>query len=428
MNAPRRIVLLLLAFSLLAAVIWGNQIYYRLTYLWAFVLAGTWLWSSLSMRGLSVSRSARTLRAQVGQVFEERFEVSNQSRIPKLWLEVHDGSSLPGSKGSRVLTLIESRGGRSYYARTRLAKRGVYPLGPTSVSTGDLWGIFSAQSSEPATVSLLVYPMLVEINAFPNPPGLLPGGEALRRRTHQVTPNAYGVRDYAPGDPLNRIHWASTARRDRFMVKEFELDPLADVWIFLDAAQLVQATRDEPEQQYDLDIFWRSGGKAPLAPSTEEYGVVIAASLAHYYLRQRRSVGFITAGQHLALLPPDRGPRQLGKILEALALLQCQGQIPLRALVETQSRHMPRGSTVVLITPMGDEELVGIADFLVRRGMRPVVVWLNAETFGGHSPSEQLLEKLSALSIPIRHVTHGANLEAVLSAGAKPTVAPVNVL
>jgi uncharacterized protein (DUF58 family) len=67
--------------------------------------------------------------------------------------------------------------------------------------------------------------MMFNIHSFPLPSGLLSGGEALRRRTHQITPNAAGVRDYAPGDPLNRIHWISTARRRRLMVKEFELDP-----------------------------------------------------------------------------------------------------------------------------------------------------------------------------------------------------------
>ena len=40
-------------------------------------------------------------------------------------------------------------------------------------------------------------------------------GEALRRRTHYVTTNAAGVRDYAPGDSFGRIHWPSTARRNR---------------------------------------------------------------------------------------------------------------------------------------------------------------------------------------------------------------------
>ena len=45
-------------------------------------------------------------------------------------------------------------------------------------------------TSIPGQEVSLVYPMMSEVTSFPNPPGLLPGGEALRRRTHQVTANA----------------------------------------------------------------------------------------------------------------------------------------------------------------------------------------------------------------------------------------------
>src|SRR5690606_31015882 len=81
--------------------------------------------------------------------------------------------------------------------------------------------------------------------------GLLSGGEAQRQRSHNVTTNAAGVRDYAYGDSFNRIHWRSTARKDKLVVKEFEIDPLVDIWIFPDfsAGALTEAEglqRTEP--------------------------------------------------------------------------------------------------------------------------------------------------------------------------------------
>lgn len=127
MNTSQRVTIILLTLSLIVGVATGEKIYYRLSYLWGFLLAGSWIWSRLSIRGVKVERSARALRAQVGQIFEERFDVHNQSRMPRLWLEVNDESSLPGSEGSRVLTMIEGRQGRSYLARTRLIKRGSFP-------------------------------------------------------------------------------------------------------------------------------------------------------------------------------------------------------------------------------------------------------------------------------------------------------------
>ena len=180
MTTGQRVVLILLALSTAAGVATGGKIYYRLALFWAVLFFGSWLWSEYALRSLKFQRTARTLRAQVGQIFEERFEVENLGRLPRLWLEVHDESSLPGADGSRVLTMIESRNARSYLARTRLIHRGVFPLGPTILASGDIFGIFPVNKTLPVKDSLLVYPMMVDLRGFPNPPGLLPGGEALR--------------------------------------------------------------------------------------------------------------------------------------------------------------------------------------------------------------------------------------------------------
>jgi uncharacterized protein (DUF58 family) len=411
----RRIVFILFIFSLLAGAITGGNIFYRLSYLWIFLFLGGWLWARISLQGVNIKRSARSLRAQVGQIFEERFDVQNNNRLPRLWLEIRDESNLPGSRGSRVLTLIRGREGRSYLVRTRLVQRGVFTLGPTSMTSGDIFGLYLKNNSTPALESLLVFPTMVNILNFPNAPGLLPGGEALRRRTPQITPNAAGVREYAPGDALSRIHWLSTARRDKIMVKEFELDPLADVWIFLDAERSVQAALPHPPPSAQVDDFWRGFVTIPLAPTTEEYGVSIAASLARHFLRKSRAVGFVSAGQQLALLPPDRGGRQLGKILEALALLKAEGEMPLRGLVETQARHLPRGSTAILITPSVRDDTVLVADYLGRRGLRPVVVFLDAASFGGESGTPALIEQIRILGIPTRRIANGDDLGQTLS-------------
>jgi len=417
MNTGQKVVLALLALSLIAGLATGGKLYYRLSIFWILLFFGSWLWSYFSLGGLQFIRSARTTKAQVGQIFEERFEIQNLNRFPRLWLEIHDESSLPGSEGSRVLTMVKGKQTRSYVARVRLIKRGVFPLGPTTLATGDLFGLFPVETKIPGIDSLLVYPMMVDIKSFPNPPGLLPGGEALRRRTHQITPNAAGIREYFTGDPLNRIHWLSSARRGRLMVKEFELDPLADVWIFVDAAALVQSSLPQESTDNYAKDFWNHPVKIPLPPSTEEYGISVAASLARDYLRRGRAVGLACSGQHLTLIAPDRGGRQLGKILEALALIQMRGKLPINALIETQVKHMVRGSTVVLITPSVLREVAFVVDFLIQRGLKPIVILLDAYSFGGTSGTDRLAESIKLLGIPYRLIKKDADLSAALSDG-----------
>jgi len=413
-NTTQRVVFLLFGVCLVAGIVTGNIIYYRLTYLWGFLILVSWMTSYFSLRGVQFRRSARTLRSQVGQIFEEQYEIRNTGRLPRLWIEVRDESELPGTRGSHVLTMIGGRESRSYLARTRLTERGVFPLGPTVIGSGDLFGLFPVSRTIKNQDSLLVYPMIVNVREFPNPPGLLPGGEALRRRTPQITPNASGVREYFPGDPLNRIHWISTARRNRIMVKEFELDPLADVWVFLDAARAVQVAQPMPQAEIEAQDIWRRKFKYSLPPSTLEYAVSATGSLARYYLQKGRAVGLVSAGPSIRILPGDRGGRQLGKILEALALVKGEGAIPLQGLVEAQARHLPRGSTAVLVTPSASDTVYKVADLLLRRGLRPVVVLIHAITFGGPQDNKSVEFSLRSLGIPICQVDYGVDLTSSL--------------
>jgi uncharacterized protein (DUF58 family) len=415
MSFALRVVLFLLIGSLLAGAVTGSQLYYRLSYVWLLLLSVSWGMSWFSLRNVRVRRQARSLRSQVGHIFEEHFEIQNQSRLPRLWIDVHDESPLPGSRGSHVLTLIGGRESRTYLARTRLQERGVFQLGPTHLHSGDLFGMFPVQRTFESETSILVYPLIFEIPSFPNPPGLMPGGESLRRRTAQITSNAAGVRDYVSGDPLNRIHWVSTARRGRLIVKEFELDPLAEVWVFIDANQGIHFSKPYKKPEYDPQEFWRKQSKYELPPASEEYVVSITASLARYYLQRGRAVGMVAFGQMLQVLPADRGGRQLGKVLESLALLRAEGHLPLQGLVEAQARNLPRGSTAILVTTSAAHNVFQTADILLRRGLRPVVVILDATTFGGHFGSDQIVASLQFLGIPVSKVACGDDLAQTLS-------------
>jgi len=409
-----RVILGLLAFSLFGFVTSGQSIYARLSYLWVFLILGNYLLARIALRGIEVNRKARLVKAQVGEIYEENFEVHNRARFPRIWVEIRDHSGLPGARGSRVLSLIGPRKTRSYVSRTRLAQRGAYPLGPTELRSGDPFGLFPVSRTFPTQQTLTVYPRLVEVNSFPSPPGLLPGGEAIRRRTHQITPNAATVREYATGDPLNRIHWTSSARRDRLMVKEFELDPLAEVWLFLDAEQQSQASLPYTPETDAGSILLSDKVDNRLAPDTAEYAASIAASLARYFLRQRRSVGFMAAGSSLDVLPADRGGRQLSKLMERLALMRADGDVPYTGFVSSQARYLTRGSTVILITPAPSDEIALLVDQLLRLGLRPIAVLLDASTFDGEEGSPALASAVGSLGVPCILIREGQDVAAAL--------------
>ncbi|HJR79522.1 MAG TPA: DUF58 domain-containing protein [Anaerolineales bacterium] len=424
MTPGRILVLIMLLVGGVGTAVTGNVVYVRLLYLSALLIAIAWLTSMFALRGVKVERHARSLRAGVGDIFEEHFEISNTSKVPKLWLEVANESNVPHAAGSRVLTFLRAKQKRVYTARNWLTHRGGFPLGPTTVTSGDLFGIFRVSKTFPATSSLMVLPMIFPVSEFLSPPGLLPGGKAIRRKSIDITPHAAGIREYVPGDPMKRIHWPTSIRREQLMVKEFEQDPQAEVWLFLDTHKNAHVAKSS--ETYDTppidDLLLLKRRKVKLAPSTLEYSISITASLAHYFIAQRRAVGLVSAlGRSFKVIPAERSERQEAKILEELAFLQAESTYTLPGLVTAQMGQLPQGSSAILITPMIWPELLLGVDSLLRRNLRPVVVLLMSHSFGSRANNEDLAQSLSERKVPVCRVYCEADLSETLSSFAVNT-------
>ncbi len=392
---------------------------YRLIYVSVMLIIASWIWAFLSVRGLSLRRNARGFRQQLGEVFEERFEIINRYALVRVWLEIKDESNLPGASGSRVFSWIGGKEQRTYTSYTLLTQRGEYNLGPTVIYSGDPFGLFAFQRNYDSLDTVLVMPYFVELSTFPFPPGLLTGGKALRRKTPETTPQSAGVREYAPGDALSRIHWPTTARRDRFMVKEFEQDPQADVWVFLDAQKTAHFSQVEQDEAPKVEKFWlwKQKFKFSLPASTFEYSASVAASVANYFIKQGQAVAFVSSGQMHTALSAERGDRQMTKILETLAFLKGEGELPLLGLVNAQMANVSRGSVAVLITASGDESIAIAADGLAQRRIKPVVILIDPTSFGSATGIETLAGVLKARKIPVAIVHKGDDLKWVLEKG-----------
>ena len=418
-------ILLILILSWAFALQTGRPLAYNLAYLVTAVIVLSYLWAWANVTWVQVGRFTRGRRSQVGKMAEEQFEVSNRSILPKLWLEVRDHSTLPGHLSSRVLNTLGGRKRQRWMVRTYCQQRGRFRLGPMTLSSGDPLGLFHLQRQLPATSTIIVYPATVDIPAFAPSVGYLPGGEAMRRRTHYVTTNVSGVRDYAPGDSFNRIHWRTTARTGELMVKEFELDPTADVWLFLDmhSAMHVAAPWVPEMERRGPAVLWKEREKLELIPSTEEYAVTAAASLAKHFLARGRAVGLIAHGRRREVIQADRGERQINKILETLAVMEATGHIPISQVVAAEGRHLSRNTTLIVITPSTSLDWVASLRDLRRRGLQGVAVLLAANTFGAADSWQAAQAELIASGLLTYLVREGDSLAAALSQRAGATEA-----
>ena len=129
-------------------------------------------------------------------------------------------------------------------------------------------------------------------------------------------------------------------------------------------------------------------------------------------------MGLASSGKTSSILPAERGERQLGKIMENLAFLEADGDLSLPGMVSTQASYMPRGCTVVLITPSTLQEVALVVDDLQRRSLHPVAVLINAATFGGGLGTVSLETLIRARNIPVMQVSNQVDLRESLEANA----------
>ncbi|NJD64762.1 MAG: DUF58 domain-containing protein [Chloroflexi bacterium] len=396
-SAERRtltLVLLILLTCVFVAFGTGFWLLFRLVYIIAMAVPAAWLLVWWNTRDIDAEVDRKTARAQVGQEAQEIIEVRNKSFLPKVWLEVEDPSDLPGHRSKRVV-IIPPRRSRNWVVNTPLRRRGLFDWGPLRLTATDPFGLFRRVREVGGQQQILVYPAVVDLPHFQAPPANLPGEGRFRKRTHYITPNASGIREYAPGDAFNRIHWRSTARTGELMVKTFELDPASDIWVILDLERRVNAGREEE--------------------STEEYGVRIAASVAHHYIVNNRPVGLMTFGRDLRVLEPERGQQQLTRILETLAMAYAVGDAPLGNLLMEEQRRFGRHTTLVVITSATDDHWLTAIQSLTQRGVRAAVVLLDPSTFASDRSPLLLYGQLTASDIMTYVVRKGDDLGLALS-------------
>lgn len=413
MNAAKLLLLLLVVLLVGQVTQWAIADHLALGLGGIFVVC--WLWSKLSLRGVAVGRRLAADRAQVGGAVAEAIEVRNAGWFAKLWLEVLDHSSLPGHDPGRVLH-VRGRSVASWPVVTPCVRRGRYRLGPTTIRSGDPLGLFPARLVVPESREIVVYPVTVDLSDAPAPIAALDGGVTHDRRAFAPTPAVAGVRDYAPGDGFNRIAWSQTARRNRLMVKEFDLDQTADVWLVLDLEAAVHHPADRP-----LALEPDAAGRWPVEAwldSTEEVAVAVAASLARFWLAEGRNVGLIASGAHLEVLTPDRGDRQLTKLLEALAVVAADGARPLAEALVLEGRRFGRLSGLVVVSPSTDERWVAALAEIAARRVHASAVLVEAATFRPAPASLLTVSALAAAGIPVGLVKYGDDLAAALAVAA----------
>lgn len=194
-------------------------------------------WRSRSLQHVIYRRRFQYTRAFPGEIFAAKIEIENHKLLPLTWLRTVDPwPKAVGPEGEDILAPSFSpdlgflthvfslrwfeRISRTYNLVFR--KRGVYPLGPCKLSSGDLFGIYDKTQEVAGIDRLTVFPALLPLENLVLSPEFPIGEQRSRRRISEDPNQVMGVRDYHPEDNFRRVHWPATAKTGQLQVKVYQ--------------------------------------------------------------------------------------------------------------------------------------------------------------------------------------------------------------
>jgi uncharacterized protein (DUF58 family) len=311
----------------------------------ALLLLVAALWVRAHVVELRASRHLRE-RLQVG--VDGRVDVTLESTATRRsgTVTIADGFDR-GRRSARFLLAPLEPGGTARAAyRLPTERRGRFEIGPLRATVSDPFGLASRTQRVLGTEEVIVFPRVHEIMSLPET-----GGDELDRDM----PKAHGrldpggeflnLRDYEPGDDLRRVHWRSTARHQRLMVRQNEARRRTPVLVLLDVRP---GTHDRQSFERAVEAC------ASVVTTCDRVGRPCEVLL---------STGVVVGA---------RGQRHLASVMDELAVVEPHG--PDRIVAASTRRR--GGALVAVMGRMRGEDSGALAILLRSGGMLAVVTTL----------------------------------------------------
>jgi uncharacterized protein (DUF58 family) len=366
------------------------------------------VWARYGLRGVTYRRQLATDRTTWGDDIPMTIEIWNRKGLPLAWLRADDEAThgvivreralVEGDQGAGVLRNVWTlapfeRVTRQFHVGAD--RRGVYVLGPVDLAVGDLVARRAAGETRLDIQTFLVRPRTVAAPSLERPERW--GGlERVRAGLTEDPARFAGVRPYAPGDPLRRIHQRASARLGRPVTKRFEPSRDREVLIALDVQ-----TEHGPAWEIAYD------------DSAVESLYVVAASIARSLAVERAAFGIAAAGytgaeNRLAHIPISAAPGQAERVLDLLARLSSHASAPFERLLIFVHRVARPGTTVLVLTARDPSPFAAHLRRIERAGCRVMVVACGpaASADAGRARALGLTARSARLDGPWRTAEH----------------------
>ena len=347
------------------------------------------VWARFAARGVgAVRRSAGAVHVEGDDVTLE-VEVRARRFLP------FGGITVRQPCGTLAAPEVRARRGRTE-VRLEAVPRGCYMLAPAEIEVEDPLALECVTVTAGPPLRLMVRPRIVELPTLFADEGLREQGG---RRAALRSPSGFdlhAVREYRDGEPLRAVHWPSTARRSRLMVKDMDDAPREEVVVVLD---------QDP-----------SALAGPRGASSFDAAVRAAGSLVRAHAVRGRRTALLLTGAEPQVVRMRSLAQDWTPALEALAAAEADARTAITSVLSDPRLPAARVADLVVVT--GRPEAV-VAALCGRRrdGRLAALVAVDVPTFAGAaaSPASPGLLRAAAAGVPVAVVRAGEDLAAALA-------------
>jgi uncharacterized protein (DUF58 family) len=335
-------------------------------------LASAWLLANYSLSRLSYRRTLTPSRLFPGDEADLVTRLQNDKPLPLTWLTVHDPIVLGMLRSHREMDdLLQFSDGmtvrgmahptltdqaavgpfqevvRRYHLKA--VRRGVYPLGPARIESGDPFGFFPRVATLGDRLEIIVYPALYRSEEVDLTFWKVMGDLVSRHALFEDPLLVAGSREYRPGDSLRRVDWKATAREGKLRIRNCDPTTTARLMVVLNLKT--------------FEFYWEG-----IDPNRVEETIRVAASLMTWALDRGFAVGARSNGvmsgvetdEDAPRLPPSANPNQANLLLEHLARLSFVGRLSAAHILLEEARRTQEGTSIIFVTPILTRDLIRV--------------------------------------------------------------------
>lgn len=306
-----------------------------------------------------------TLRIEEDDTLEVVLGIKNKGFLPVFDVVIEDYLSCANEQEKQKFIMLDSLMPDSeskLIYHCFCPQRGRYEIGPLTAYFFDPLGLFYFKQIYPVYSELYVYPRTFNIRKFPAlNKGTSPWLGVETSRVSGDDDEFYGVREYKRGDPLKKIHWMASARKNQLIVKEFQRQSFFRATILFNL-----------EKEDNLGEGKESVG---------EYAIKIVASIAKYLINLGVSIEVISHVGEIVHIPFNKGVDHLEEIFKFLTIAQSESRITLLELFETFQRNILEDSSLIVVMTDKNKAFLPALLSLGVRNVSLIPIFIMSSTF-----------------------------------------------